>query len=154
MHAASFENQPLAAGNIFSLFGEGLSERKIDLGQPFGGGALAASLPLSSELGGTKIIFAGQGSAPLLFSREDQVNAITPYGLNVNQERDIYVQRGTTLSSAVSVHASQVRPAAFTQLGTGIGPASIQTIDGALVNANNPVSAGDTVHHYLWHRPR
>ena len=47
VHAASFENQPLAAGNIFSLFGEGLSERKIDLGQPFGGGALAASLPLS-----------------------------------------------------------------------------------------------------------
>ena len=145
VHAASFENQPLAAGTIFSIFGEGLSERKIDLGQPFGGGALAASLPLSSELGGTRIIFAGQGSAPLLFSREDQVNAIAPFGLDVNEERDIYVQRGSTLSSAVSVNASQVTPAAFTQFGTGIGPASIQTVDGALVSANNPVSAGDVV---------
>ena len=148
VHAASFEGQPLAAGTIFSLFGEDLSERKIDLGQPFGGGELASSLPLSSELGGTKIIFAGQGAAPLLFSREDQVNAITPYGLEVNQERDIYVQRGTTLSSAVSVHASQVRPAVFTQLGSGIGPASIQTVkDGqvVLVSASNPVSEGDAL---------
>ena len=145
VHAASFENQPLAAGTIFSLFGEGLSERKIDLGQPFGGGELANSLPLATELGGTRIIFAGQGAAPLLFSREDQVNAITPFGLDVNEEQDIYLQRGTTLSSAVSVHASQVRPAAFTQFGTGIGPASIQTVDGVLVNENNPVSAGDVL---------
>ena len=81
--------------------------------------------------------------APLLFSREDQVNAITPYGLDVNQERDIYVQRGTTLSSVVSVQTSQVRPAVFTQLGTGIGPASIRDNNGVLVNENNPVSAGD-----------
>ena len=148
VHAASFEGQPLAAGTIFSLFGEDLSERKIDLGQPFGGGELASSLPLSPELGGTRIIFAGQGAAPLLFSREDQVNAITPYGLDVNQERDIYVQRGTTLSSAVSVHASQVRPAVFTQLGSGIGPASIQTVkDGqvVLVSESNPVSEGDAL---------
>ena len=145
VHAASFEGQPLAAGNIFSLFGEALSDRKIDLGQPFGGGEVATSLPLSSELGGTRIIFAGQGAAPLLFSREDQVNAISPYGLNVNQERDIFIQRGTTLSSAVSVHASQVRPAIFTQFGTGVGPASIQAVDGALVNENNPVSAGDVL---------
>ena len=100
-------------------------------------------MPLSTELGGGRIFFAGQGFAPLLFSREDQVNAITPYGLDVNQERDIYVQRGTTLSSAVSVHASQVRPAIFTQFGTGIGPASILDINNVLVNGNNPVSAGD-----------
>ena len=148
VHAASFEGQPLAAGNIFSLFGEGLSERKIDLGQPFGGGEQATSLPLSTELGGGKIFFAGQGFAPLLFSREDQVNAISPYGLGVNQERDVYVQRGSTLSSAVSVHASQVRPAIFTQFGTGAGPASIQTIkDGqvVVVNESNPVSAGDVL---------
>ena len=148
VHAASFEGQPLSAGNIFSLFGEGLSERRIDLGQPFGGGEQAASLPLSTELGGGRIFFAGQGFAPLLFSREDQVNAISPYGLDVNQERDIYVQRGTTLSSAVSVHASQVRPAIFTQFGTGAGPASIQTIkDGqvVVVNESNPVSAGDVL---------
>ncbi len=148
VHAASFESQPLAAGTIFSLFGEGLSERKIVLDQPFGGGELAQSLPLSSELGGTRIIFAGQGAAPLLFSREDQVNAISPYGLDANQERDIYVQRGNTLSSVVSVQTSQVRPAAFTQLGAGIGPASIQTIkDGqvVVVNQNNPVSAGDVL---------
>ena len=143
VHAASFESQPLAAGTMFSLFGEALSERKIDLSQPFGGGESATSLPLSSELGGTRIIFAGQGMAPLLFSREDQVNAITPYGLDVNQERDIYVQRGTTLSSVVSVQTSQVRPAVFTQLGTGIGPASIRDNNGVLVNENNPVSAGD-----------
>ena len=148
VHAASFEGQPLAAGNIFSLFGEGLSERKIVPGQPFGGGELAQSLPLSSELGGTKIIFAGQGAAPLLFSREDQVNAISPYGLEVNEELDIYVQRGSTLSSVVSVQTSQVRPAAFTQFGAGIGPASIQTIkDGqvVVVNEDNPVSAGDVL---------
>ena len=148
VHAASFESQPLASGNIFSLFGEGLSDRKIDLGLPFGGGELAQSLPLSSELGGTRIIFAGQGAAPLLFSREDQVNAISPYGLDANEERDIYVQRGATLSSVVSVQTSQVRPAVFTQLGAGIGPASIQTIkDGqvVVVNENNPVSAGDVL---------
>ena len=148
VHAASFEGQPLATGNIFSLFGEGLSERKIDLGQPFGGGELANSLPLSSELGGTKIIFAGHGTAPLLFSREDQVNAISPYGLDANQDLDIYVQRGSTLSSVVSVQTSQVRPAVFTQLGSGIGPASIQTIkDGqvVLVSESNPVSAGDVL---------
>ena len=143
VHGASFEGQPLAAGNIFSLFGEGLSERKIDLSQPFGGGEVATSLPLSTELGGGKIFFAGQGFAPLLFSREDQVNAISPYGLDVNQERDIYVQRGTTLSSAVSMHASQVRPAIFTQFGTGVGPASILDINNVLVSENNPVSAGD-----------
>ena len=148
VHAASFEGQPLAAGTIFSLFGEGLSERKIVLDQPFGGGELAQSLPLSSELGGTRIIFAGKGAAPLLFSREDQVNAISPYGLDANQERDIYVQRGNTLSSVVSVQTSQVRPAVFTQFGAGIGPASIQTIkDGqvVVVNQNNPVSAGDVL---------
>jgi uncharacterized protein (TIGR03437 family) len=147
VNGASFEAHPLSPGSIFSVFGTGLSNRVFNAGLPFGGGEQAPSLPIPTTLGGTRLFFAGGGFAPILFSLDLQVNAITPFALSnrVNESVDVRAQRGGTLSMPVPVFVADSQPAMFTQTGTGAGAASIVHLDGTLVNAANPAVAGEVI---------
>ncbi len=143
VHAASFVNDPLGPGTIVSIFGQDLSS------EPISGGMLAPSLPLPTELAGTAISLAGR-PLPLLFSREDQVNAIVPFELTdlLNESLPLLVRRTDALSISVSepVSVMAARPGVFTQNQSGSGPGAIQNnADFQIVTSGNPVKSGDVI---------
>ena len=144
VHAASFVNDPLGLGTIVSIFGQDLSNEPIS-----GPGMLAPSLPIPTELAGTEISLGGR-LLPLLFSREDQVNAIVPFELTdrLNESLPLLVRRTDTLSFSVSepVFMMAARPGVFTQNQSGSGPGAIQSnANFQIVTGTNPVKGGDAV---------
>jgi uncharacterized protein (TIGR03437 family) len=101
--AASFlSHEPLGPGSLVSLFGQRLAE----------GQAAAERLPLETTLAGTVVTIAGR-RMPLLYSSEGQVNAMVPYGLNVNTRHQVLVQRGDTYAQPVPVDVAASQPAVF-----------------------------------------
>ena len=143
VHAASFVNDPLGPGTIVSIFGQDLSS------EPVSGGKLAPSLPLPTELAATQITLAGR-RLPLLFSREDQVNAVVPFELTdrLNESLPLLVRRNDTSSISISepVFVMAARPGVFTQNQSGSGPGAIQRHpDPEPVSETNPVQPGDVV---------
>ncbi len=142
VHGASFVQDPLGPGTIVSIFGQNLSTEPISAGQA------ALGLPLPTELAGTEISLGGR-RLPLLFSREDQVNAIVPFELTdrLNESLPLLVRRTDAQSVSVSepVSVMVARPGVFTQNQSGIGPGAIQNVDFQTVTQANPVKEGDAV---------
>ncbi len=142
VHSGSFVKDPLGPGTILSIFGENLSP------EPVTGGQAATSLPLPTDLAGTSITLGGQ-PLPLLFSREDQVNAVLPFEVadRVDESLPLLVRRTDAQSISVSepVFVTTARPGVFTQDASGRGPGTIQDINFQIVSAANPVKAGDAI---------
>ena len=91
----------------------------------------------------------GGQALPLLFSREDQVNAIFPFELanRLNESLPLLVRRTDLQSLALSepVIVIGARPGVYTQDASGSGPGSIQDINFQLVTTENSVAAGDVI---------
>lgn len=135
--AANFlPNQPLAPGSYGAIFGTNLSQGLVG----------AAQLPLTSQLGGTSVVLAGQ-ELPLLFASSGQINMVVPYNVPVNTTQQLVVQMGTAISIPQSVAIAQAVPAIFTQNGAGTGAAIEQPFqpDGKALPLNSAVSAGDVI---------
>ncbi|MBK5291277.1 MAG: hypothetical protein JJE04_06340, partial [Acidobacteriia bacterium] len=111
--AASFSKQaPLAPGSMVSIFGSQLATSVN----------LASQLPLSTDLGGTRVTIAGR-ALPLIFTNQGQINAVIPYDLPVNTTQQLLVRRGTAYSLPEPVVVAAAQPAVFTkdQSGKGAG---------------------------------
>jgi uncharacterized protein (TIGR03437 family) len=136
--AASFlSHEPLGPGSLVSLFGQRLAE----------GQAAAERLPLETTLAGTTVTIAGR-RMPLLFSSEGQVNAMVPYGLNVNTRHQVLVRRGDTYAQPVPVDVAASQPAVFPAPQPGAPrQGHIYKVDSSgsqiLAGPTNPASAGD-----------
>ena len=143
VHSASFVLDPLAPGTIVSIFGSNLSSEPVS-----GGGRSASGIPLSTELAGTQLILGGR-PLPILFSREDQVNAVLPFEVadRLNESLPLLARRTDAASLSVSepVLVNAARPGVFTQNGSGSGPGSIQNANFQIVTPANPVKAGDAI---------
>ena len=144
VHAASFVEDPLAPGTIVSLFGANLSLQPRDGGQP------AVSLPLPTELAGTEVTLGGM-LLPLLFSREDQVNALIPFELQgrTNERLPLLVRRNEAISVSQPVFVSDTRPGIFTQDGSGTGAGAIVDVNFRTVTASNPLGENDVMDIFL-----
>ena len=142
VHAGSFVRDPLGPGTLVSIFGESLSTERVT------GGQAAISLPLATELAGTAITLGGR-PLPLLFSREDQVNAVLPFEVEdrINESLPLLVRRTGEQSISVSrpVFVTTARPGIFTQDASGTGPGSIQDVNFQIINAANPARVGAAV---------
>ncbi len=148
VHSASFVPDPLAPGTIVAIVGENLSSEPKPADGTVGG-ALATMFPLPTELGGTQITLGGE-ALPLLFSREDQVNAILPFEVadRINESLPLLVRRTDAGSVALSepVFLTEARPGIFTQNASGVGPGIVQDFPGfQLVTAANPVGEGEVI---------
>ena len=148
VHSASFVPDPLAPGTIVAIVGENLSS-ELKPADGTVGGALATVFPLPTELGGTQITLGGE-ALPLLFSREDQVNAILPFEVadRINESLPLLVRRTDAGSVALSepVFLTEARPGIFTQNASGVGPGIVQDFPGfQLVTAANPVAEGEVI---------
>ena len=143
VHAASFVAEPLAPGTIISIFGSALSREPTNTP-----GELASSLPLPTDLAGTEITIGGV-LVPLIFSREDQLNAVIPFELldRANETLPVLVHRIGARSVSVSepVLVTAARPGVFTLNATGRGAAVVQDGNFQTVTFTNPVAPGDVI---------
>ncbi len=134
LNGASFVNTgTLAPGALISVFGSGL-----------GTTSASGSTPLPTDLAGTEVTLAGQ-ALPLLYASAGQVNAQVPYTLAVNTALQLQVKQGNTLSVPEPLTVAPAQPAVFTVDQSGSGQGEIYNLQYALVDANAPAAAGDTV---------
>jgi uncharacterized protein (TIGR03437 family) len=136
LSAASFERQaPLAPGSFISIYGSRLSDVT----------SLADRFPFEVRRAGTEVVLAGR-SLPLHYTSDGQVNALIPYGLEVNTTHQLLVIRGNTLSLPEPVTIAAARPAVFAVNSAGAGQGHIYRAPAnTLADAAAPVRAGDVV---------
>ena len=137
--AASFSAQsPLPPGAFVSVFGSNLAAQT----------EVATALPFPTEIGGVSLQIAGQ-AVPLQFVASGQINAVLPFGLDINAAQQVVVQRGPALSAPESVSVSAAQPAVFTQDLTGTGPAAAVGVrpngTSFLVGPEGSLQPGDVV---------
>ena len=137
---AAFVSQvPVAPGSIVSIFGSKLATSL----------ALASQLPLGTQLSDSQVSIGGR-PMPLFYTSDGQINAMVPYGIATNTQYQVFVQRGSTLSSGEAVTVAASQPAVFTQDQSGKGQGLIfvgnPLPDGSnLASASNPAKSGDTI---------
>jgi uncharacterized protein (TIGR03437 family) len=139
VNAASYAAQaPLAPGTLISIFGSKLAQNNTG----------ATTLPLPMDLGGSSLFIAGVG-APLLFSSDGQVNAMIPFGIEVNAGQQVVISRGNSLSVAQSFTMAAAAPGVFTIDGSGAGQGHIYVAHSdstqTLADPGHPATAGDYI---------
>jgi uncharacterized protein (TIGR03437 family) len=138
LNAASFlPSAPLSPGTIVSIFGSNLAN----------GSASASKLPLGTQLSGTQVVIGGM-EAPLLYADQGQINAIIPYGLQVNTNTQVIVLQGNAYTSPQSITLAPAQPGFFTVTQNGTGQAIVIAPNGKLAQPGNPAKAGDEVVFY------
>ena len=122
---------------MVSLFGR-------DLGPEAGAVFELVDGRLPDELGGTQVLF-GATPAPLLFSGAGQVNAATPFSLDLGGLVPIRVRRNGV---GVQSHLADDRaadPGVFTLNGMKIGDAAVLNQDGTINSPANPAVPGSVI---------
>ena len=126
---------PIAPGEILTLFGSGLAS-----------GTFTAGLPLPTTLGGVQVTINGQ-AVPLYYVSATQITVLVPQAIspanNVNVAT-IQVNNNGTLSNSSTVYTNYTAPGVFSADGSGSGPAAAQ-VNNAQVTSSNPVNIGSTV---------
>ncbi len=126
---------PLAPGSMISIYGAGLGQ----------GLALAQSLPLPVTLNGTQVLLKGR-PLPLLFTSDNQINAVVPYDLATNTSQQVVVSRNNAFSVPESVSFADAGPAVFTTDGKTAIVVGVRADQSQyLVDANHPAAAGDAL---------
>ena len=123
-------NVPIAPGGLVSILGQRLSDSQITLQN--------TSLPL--QLGNT-IVTIGDQQLPLSASGDSQLSAVVPFGVNINTNQQLLVQRDTTYATPVSVDIAAAQPGIL-QNGQ---QAMITDAQGNLIGLSNPAHAGDPI---------
>ena len=136
-NAASLLQRPLAPGEIFSIFGQGIGPDTAATG------SFDAADELSTSLAGVEVLFNNK-PAPLFYVQSQQINAQVPYemtGLASAQMQVIY--QGTALAT-VQVSLEDASPALFT-LNYGSGNVVALNQDGSVNSDQNPAQPGSVV---------
>jgi uncharacterized protein (TIGR03437 family) len=141
-NAASLQQGPLAPGEIFSIFGQGIGPDTAAVG------GFDASGTLSTTLAAVQVLFIGTPvnatPAPLFYVQANQINAQVPYqmaGQPFAQLQVVY--QGVTLAS-MQVPLAAANPALFT-LSNGTGNAVAVNQDGSINSDQNPATQGSIV---------
>jgi uncharacterized protein (TIGR03437 family) len=97
---------------------------------------------LPTTLGNAQVIVAGE-AVPLLYVSPGQINAVVPFGLNMNTTYSLLIQRDLTLSSPVAINIADAQPGAFLSSGSAIVEDYRGTAAPFLVTPSAPAQAGD-----------
>ncbi len=105
-------------------------------GQYFGAAPVSATqFPLTTDLAGTQVFFAG-GLLPLIYSSSGKILAMVPYNLAPNARYELLVSRGGTISGPASVTVGTAQPAIL-QISTTNSPAAAKNL-WSLLTAGTP----------------
>ncbi len=141
VNAATFApGQPIAAGEILSIFGSNLCATT----------ASAASFPLPGEIAGCRALIGGL-AARLLYVSPGQINLVAPGALAAftGASTTLTVYNDRLVTPAVRVPVARQAPGVFTLLGAGRGAAAMTHVDGSVVSRAAPLGAGDAFSVYL-----
>ncbi len=140
--AASFAGGGVVAGELISILGVQMGPREgvtasLD---PATGGLPTTVARVTVRIGGVP--------APLLFVRNDQINAQVPYEVAGRSDVTVEVTYRTSVSQPVTVRVLEARPGVFTQ-GGAAGQAAALNEDGSSNGAGNGAAQGSTVVFFL-----
>jgi len=130
----------VAPGSIVAVFGRNLAS----------GLNYAAQKPLETTLGGATLNIGGR-DAPLFFSSDGQINAQVPFELMPNTRHSAVVKTRRdaagpeTYAVPETLTVAAAQPGIFTVNQQGRGQGVIMDVKNQLVDAGNPVTAGDVV---------
>ena len=136
-NSASLQPGPLAPGEIFSIFGQGIGPDTAVTG------AFDSSGMLPTLLGGTQVLLNGT-PAPLFYVQSQQINAQVPYELagQSTAQLQIVYQSATVVSTLVPLAAAN--PALFL-LNAGASEVVAVNQDGSINSDQNPAARGSIV---------
>jgi uncharacterized protein (TIGR03437 family) len=137
--AANFApiTNPVAPGEIVTLFGSGLSSGTVS----------APALPLPTTLGGVQVNINGQ-AVPLFYVSPGQLTVLVPQAItpqNGIENATFQVVNNGVTSNAVTVYTNYTAPGVFSAGGNGIGPAAAQLANYSLISTSNPATPGSAV---------
>ena len=136
-NSASLLAGPLAPGEIFSIFGQGMGPATALTG------SFDASGMLSTTLGNVQVLF-NSTPAPLYYVQANQINAQVPYEMAGQASAQLQVvYRGVALA-LMQVSLAAASPALFT-LNYGAGNAVVVNQDGTINSDRNPAPRGSIV---------
>jgi uncharacterized protein (TIGR03437 family) len=136
-NSASMVAGPVAAGEIVSIFGNGLGPVDPQAGTITNGA-------FDTSLAGTQVLFDGV-PAPMLMVSNNQVNAIVPSPVRFRAQTVVQVEVNGTLTPARTLEVVQASPAIFTLNGTGTGRAAVLNADGTVNSPANPAARGSFI---------
>ena len=134
-NAGSFDTGALTAGEIVSIFGQGLG--------PTEGVAPTVSIQdfFPMELAGIAVAFDGI-PAPLLYVQDGQINTVVPWRLTAGATTNICVSYAGVTTNCVTRRVSAAAPGVFTS--DGLYAAAVNQ-DGTINSAANPAPRGSIV---------
>jgi uncharacterized protein (TIGR03437 family) len=133
VNAASFARGPVAAGEIVTIFGSAL-------GPPLTHSYYENGW-LCQSVGGTEVFFDNI-RAPLVYTSENQVSAVVPYGARTSAKLRLEYQGRQ--SNEIDVAVAAASPGIFTQTQTGQGQAVAVNQDWSM-NWDRPAPLGTIV---------
>jgi uncharacterized protein (TIGR03437 family) len=125
---------PLAAGEIFSIYGAGFGPEQGVAAQPSGN-------TIGTQLGGVQVLIENT-PAPLLYVSSVQINLVAPYLLDGRTAAHIKIETADATSNEVVLGVRQAMPEIFETQSSG---AAILNQDGSLNSQDHPAHVGDTV---------
>jgi uncharacterized protein (TIGR03437 family) len=142
VNAANFApiTNPIAPGEIITLFGSGLSSGTVS----------APSLPLPTTLNNVQVTINGE-SAPLFYVTPTQIAALVPQDITPDNNvlnATVQVINNSVPSNPVTVYTNYTAPGMFSAGGDGIGPAAAQLANYSLITSSNPAMIGGSVVFY------
>jgi uncharacterized protein (TIGR03437 family) len=130
--AANYRTDAVSPGEIVTLFGANMGPAKLVTLQVTNGA-------VTNSLAGTQVLFDGV-AAPMVYTRNDQVSAIVPYGVAGKSNTEVQVIYNGLKSSSTTMPVQAAHPAIFTLDATGIGPGAILNQDTSINAAANPAA--------------
>jgi uncharacterized protein (TIGR03437 family) len=131
-NAANYAADAISPGQIVTLFGQNMGPSPLVPLQVVGGS-------LTTNLAGTQVLFDGV-AAPMIYSLQNQVSAIAPYGLAGKSSTAVQVKYNGTASNTVTMPVQPATPAIFTLDATGLGPGAILNQDFSTNGSGRPAA--------------
>jgi uncharacterized protein (TIGR03437 family) len=134
-NAGSYDPGPIAAGEIVSLFGQGLgpaqgTQPRIDLQSGF-----------PAQIENVRVTFNGV-PGPLFYVQDSQVNAIVPWTLAGAPSATVCVSYNSAQTNCIERAVAETAPGVFTTDGRH---AAAVNQDGTIHSAANPATSGSIV---------
>ena len=138
LNAATLAPTAVSPGQIVTITGTGLGPAAGAVARPTGAGAI------ETQLAGVRVMFDGI-PAPLLFVRDDQINAIAPYALYGRASTRLQIEFGGSFSVPLEFKVVDVAPGIFTAAGSGQGQAAALNADFTTNSIANPAPRGGVI---------
>jgi uncharacterized protein (TIGR03437 family) len=138
LHGATLTPTPISPGQIVTITGTGLGPATGVIASPTAAGAY------DTRLADIRVLFDGV-PAPLLFVRNDQINAVVPYALHGRLSSRVQIESGTNFSIPIEAKVVETAPGLFTTGSAGRGQAAALNSDMTPNSAANPAERGTVI---------